>query len=124
MQIMRRGVGDFVNANFPEPHNPIWRPNWDPSMDGVGDFVLADFPEPYNPIWHGQARGIRGIGCGGGCGCDSCSGMGALTVPAWALSLPAPLNESSAGIPNVYWGLGLLGGGLILPAVFGKKGRR
>ncbi len=122
----KHGMNDFVHANFPEPWNPIWntpmQPNWDQTPQiAMGDFVDANFPEPNNPIW--RPGGIGGIGCGGGCGCSDC-GMGALSVPAWAMTLPAPLNTMAGPLPVVYW----IGGGLaaifVLPALLGKKGRR
>ncbi len=117
----RRGLRDFVPGNFPEPYNPIWQPG----MGDLRDFVSAEFPEPYNPIYPDTHTGIRGMGCGGGCGCADC-GMGAIGVPAWALALPAPLNgvDPALSIPWVYWGLGI--GGLLVvgPMLFGKKGRR
>ena len=117
----RRGQGDFVRGNFPEPYNPIWHPG----MGDLRDFVSAEFPEPYNPIYPDTHTGIRGMGCGGGCGCSEC-GMGALAVPAWAMTLPAPLNgvDPALSIPWVYWiggGIGLL---VVAPMLFGKKGRR
>jgi hypothetical protein len=128
MYQQKRGMNDFVSANFPEPYNPIWQtpmqPNWDQTPQiSVGDFVDANFPEPYNPIW--QKGSMGSIGCGGGCGCADC-GMGALSVPAWAMTLPAPLNTMAGPLPVVYW----IGGGiaalLVLPAVLGggKRGRR
>lgn len=123
---MQRGVGDFVRASFPEPHNPIYlvSPNWDPSAaEGIGDFVPAYFPEPHNPV----APGMGSIGCGGGCGCDSCSGgLGAVPVPSWAASLPAPLNEAWGPLPVVYWGGVGIAAALILPRLLGgsRGGRR
>lgn len=126
MAIARRGMNDFVRAGFPEPHNPIYQPNWDQTPvaalagidGGLEDFVDANFPEPHNPIYNSMS----GVGCGAGCGCDSC-GMGALSVPSWALSLPSPLNTMAGPLPVVYW----IGGGvaalLVLPMLF-KRGRR
>ena len=129
----RRSVGDFVGpASFPEPNNPLYnykkvQPNWDQNpIVTMGDFVFpAFFPEPNNPIWPDTHTGIRGIGCGGSCGgtCSDC-GMGAIAVPAWAATLPAPLNgvDPVLSVPWVYWGLG--GASLlVLPMLF-KKGRR
>jgi hypothetical protein len=115
--IPRRAMGDFVQAQFPEPNNPIWRPNWDPSnATGMGDFVPANFPEPNNPIW--RPAGLSGCACG--------SGMGAVAVPTWAATLPAPLNgvDPVFSVPWVYWGIGGVGALIILPLAFGKKGRR
>lgn len=112
--LRRRGVGDFVNAAFPEPNNPIWRPNWDPNaVDGMGDFVRAYFPEPQNPI---------GMGCA--CGCGGECGMGAIPVPSFAASWPAPLNDSWAGLPVVYWIGGVAAAAIVLPMVFGGRRRR
>ena len=111
---------DFVRAGFPEPHNPIWQSSgMDPAgeVPSLRDFVDANFPEPHNPI-----GGMGGVGCGAGCGCSDC-GMGAVAVPVWATTLPAPLNGSMGGFPTVYW----IGGGLVamlvLPMLF-KRGRR
>jgi hypothetical protein len=117
---------DFVPGNFPEPHNPIWqgRGPADADLPSLADFVDANFPEPHNPIW--QAPGSMGsIGCGGSCGggCADC-GMGALSVPAWALTLPAPLNGSMAGFPTVYWIAGGLAAVVVLPMLLGRRGRR
>ncbi len=128
MNVPRASLGnlrEFVNASFPEPHNPIMAlvPNYDPKPGSVGDFVWATFPEPHNPISGPGFGGMGGCGCGGSCG--GCSGMGAVTIPTWALSLPAPLNGMLGPLPAVYW----IGGGvaalLILPLVMGgKRGRR
>ncbi len=121
------GLADFVNAGFPEPHNPIWQtpmqPNWDQTPQiAIGDFVDANFPEPHNPIWQ---SGMGSIGCGGTCGgtCSEC-GMGAVSVPSWAMSLPAPLNGMLGPLPTVYWGGIALAAIFVLPMVLGKKGRR
>ena len=119
----RRGLADFVNANFPEPHNPIYS-NQPTGIRGLSDFVDANFPEPHNPIWSNQPKGIRGMGCGCGGGCGGDCGMGALSVPAWAMTLPSPLNTMAGPMPVVYW----IGAGLaavfVLPMLMGKKGRR
>ena len=116
--VPRRGFGDFVTGQFPEPNNPIWRPNWDPGVStGFGDFVAANFPEPNNPIW--RPAGLSGCGCGGG------RGMGAVAVPTWAASWPAPFNgvDPVFGVPYVYWGMGVGAAVIILP-MMSKKGRR
>lgn len=120
---LRRGFGDFVPGAFPEPHNPIWfgvRSNWDFHNGALGDFVPAWFPEPHNPIWPNNGMS----GCGSGCRCDDCAGMGAIAVPAFAANLPTFLQGSAMGVPVVY----LAGGGLALLglalAMSGKKGRR
>jgi hypothetical protein len=121
--VKRRGLRDFVPGNFPEPYNPIWQA----SLGNLRDFVSAEFPEPYNPIYPDTHTGIRGIGCGGSCGgtCSGC-GMGAIAVPAWAATLPAPLNgvDPVLSVPWVYWGLGIVGVVVVLPMISGKKGRR
>jgi hypothetical protein len=129
MYQQKHGMNDFVPGNFPEPYNPIWQtpmqPNWDQTPQiAMGDFVDANFPEPNNPIW--RPGGIGGIGCGGGCGCADC-GMGALAVPAWAMTLPAPLNgvDPAIGVPYVYWGLGAAALIFVVPMLTGgKRGRR
>jgi len=123
------GLNDFVPGNFPEPHNPIWQtpmqPNWDQTPQiAMGDFVDANFPEPHNPIWQ---AGMGSVGCGGTCGgsCSDC-GMGAIAVPAWAASLPAPLNgvDPVLSVPYVYWGLGAVTLLVVVPMLSGKRGRR
>ena len=119
--LRRRGVGDFVNAYFPEPNNPIYRPNWDPNpVDGMGDFVRAYFPEPNNPIY--MSKGVGGMGCG--CGCSGDCGMGAIAVPGFAQKWPAPLNDSVAGLPVVYWIGGIAAAAIVLPMVLGGGRRR
>lgn len=132
----RRSVGDFVGpAYFPEPNNPLYnyktvQPNWDQNpVVTMGDFVFpASFPEPHNPIYPDTHTGIRGIGkmgCGGGCGCSDC-GMGAIAVPTWAATLPAPLNgvDPVLSVPYVYWGLGAVALLVVVPMISGRKGRR
>jgi hypothetical protein len=109
---------DFVNANFPEPHNPIWQPG----MGSLRDFVDANFPEPHNPIYSNQPTGIRGMGCG--CGCAGECGMGALSVPAWAMTLPSPLNTMAGPLPVVYWIGGAVAAAVVLPMFFGGRRRR
>ena len=115
--IPRSGFGDFAPiVGFNEPMNPFMMPNWDPSVasGGVGDFVpIVGFNEPNNPF-----TGMSGCACG-------TRGMGAVAVPQWAATLPAPLNgvDPVLGVPWVYWGLGV-GALFVIPAVLGKKGRR
>lgn len=115
--IPRSGFGDFVAIQgFNEPMNPLWQPNWDPSVasGGVGDFVpILGFNEPMNPF-----TGMSG------CACGSRRGMGAVAVPGWAATLPAPLNgvDPALGVPWVYWGLGA--GALLFVVPMLKKGRR
>jgi hypothetical protein len=52
--------------------------------------------------------------------------MGAVAVPTWAATLPAPLNgvDPVLGVPWVYWGIGVVGAVVILPMVSGKGRRR
>lgn len=119
----RTGLADFVYGNFPEPHNPIWQTPVQPNWTGVtvGDFVPANFPEPNNPIYR-PGYGIGSVGCGGGCGCSDC-GMGAIAVPTWAATLPAPLNTSWGPLPVVYWGGIGIAAIFVLPALLGKRRR-
>jgi hypothetical protein len=120
----RRGLADFVNANFPEPYNPIWQ-GQATGIRGLADFVDANFPEPHNPIYSNWPKGIRGMGCGCGGGCSGDCGMGALAVPAWAMTLPAPLNTMAGPLPVVYWIAGGLAAAVVLPMLMGgKRGRR
>lgn len=116
--IPRSGFGDFVGPiGFNEPMNPFMMPNWDPTPStGVGDFVpIQGFNEPMNPI-----TGMAGCACG-----SRRRGMGAVAVPTWAATLPAPLNgvDPVLGVPWVYWGLGV-GAAVIVVPMLGKKGRR
>lgn len=134
MMAMQRRAGnvgdlrDFVRGGFTVPERVV-QPNWDQypgsgvSVGALEDFVRAHFNVPENVIWN-QNKGIRGVGCGGGCGCDSCSGgMAGVGVPSWAATWPSPLNQTAVGIPVVY----LIGGGLaalvVVPMLF-KRGRR
>ena len=122
---------DFTPGNFPEPHNPIRLdivPNWEPETGGgnfrlrrrgLRDFVPGNFPEPHNPLY-----GMAGVGCACGGKCDDCGGMGAVAVPTWAASLPAPLNSTAAGFPVVYWAAGGLAALVVLPMILGGGRRR
>jgi hypothetical protein len=133
----RPDMGDFVPGGFPLPWNPVF------ADSGVGDFVWGGFPLPQNPvgarasaygslpkapdlpmalIGHGNGAELDAGDCGMGCGCSG--GMGALEIPAWAMTLPAPLNGQVAGIPTVYLAGGLLAVFFILPMIGGRKGRR
>jgi len=112
-RLRRRGLRDFVPGSFPEPHNPIV------SMNGLRDFVPGNFPEPHNPLY-----GMAGVGCACGGKCDDCGGMGAVAVPTWAASLPAPLNSTAAGFPVVYWAAGGLAALVVLPMILGGGRRR
>jgi len=141
------GLADYAPAAQPWifPRIPVGTPPW---ITGVGDYAPATSPWllpripvayvggslPKSPdipmalIGHGNGASLPGgdCGCGSGCGCTGCSGMGAfdLAVPTWAATLPPPLNGYLVpGIPTVYIGLGLAAL-LILPAMMGGRGGR
>ncbi len=133
---------DFVPGGYPLPYNPIT----------LADFVPGGYPLPFNPVFFANSNGslpkapdlpmayigakngkaavvaaATNGGCGMGCGCDSCGGMGTLSSDTFIpqASLPAFLQGDAyiSGFPTVY-----LAGAVVLVLGFmmmgSKKGRR
>jgi hypothetical protein len=115
------GLNDFVAGGYPLPWNPVT----------MGEFVPGSYPLPWNPVFfassggslpkspplpmaligakNGKAAAAASDGCGMGCGCDSCGGMGDIAVPTWA---PSFLNGAVTlpvvgSVPTVYLALAI-----------------
>lgn len=111
------GLADIVTGRYPLPWNPIQPHDQVGALPKAPDMTF-DMIEPDRDFAFTDSCSGDGMGCACGGGCRG--GMGALAVPTWAASLPAPLNSSAMGIPIVYLGLGAIA----LYFFSTRKGRR
>lgn len=106
-------MGEFVLATDPWllPRNPVGRPA---SVHGS----LPKSPSiPRDLIGHGNRASL---GCGSGCACADCGGMGAFDLAAVENLIPG----ESFGIKNTYLVGGAIAAFLILPMLLGGGRRR